>query len=55
MHEGIALLPGTRSKTRAVFLTCQAETYVRDGELENAAQTATRSLDVASRITHPGA
>ncbi|WP_143690617.1 hypothetical protein [Streptomyces sp. Ag109_G2-15] len=53
MHEGIALLPGTRSKTRAVFLTYQAETYLRDGEPEIAAQSATRSLDVASRINAP--
>ncbi|MFE1781000.1 helix-turn-helix transcriptional regulator [Streptomyces sp. NPDC059506] len=53
MDEGIALLPATRSKTRAVFLTYQAETYLRDGEPEIAAQTATRSLDLASRINAP--
>ncbi|WP_172388016.1 helix-turn-helix transcriptional regulator [Streptomyces sp. MNP-20] len=53
MDEGIALLPETRSKTRAVFLTYQAETYLRDGEPEIAARTATRSLDLASRINAP--
>jgi transcriptional regulator with XRE-family HTH domain len=53
MDEGIALLPSTRSKTRAVFLTYQAETYLRDGEPETAAQTATRALDLASRINAP--
>lgn len=53
MDEGIALLPATRSKTRSVFLTYQAETYLRDGEPEIAAATATRSLDLASRIDAP--
>ncbi|MBB1260932.1 helix-turn-helix transcriptional regulator [Streptomyces alkaliterrae] len=53
MDEGIALLPATRSKTRSVFLTYQAETYLRDGEPEVAAATATRSLDLASRIDAP--
>ncbi|MFJ5725706.1 hypothetical protein [Streptomyces sp. NPDC093149] len=53
MDEGIALLPGTRSKTRAVFLTYQAETYLCDGEPEIVAQTVTRSLDPASRINAP--
>ncbi|GGZ81550.1 helix-turn-helix transcriptional regulator [Streptomyces echinoruber] len=53
MDEGIALLPATRAKTRAVFLTYQAETYLRDGEVELAAETATRSLDLANRINAP--
>ncbi|MEU9891845.1 helix-turn-helix transcriptional regulator [Sphaerisporangium sp. NPDC051011] len=53
MDEGIALLPANRSKTRAVFLTYKAETYLRDGEPEIAAATATRSLDLASRINAP--
>ncbi|GAA2231266.1 helix-turn-helix transcriptional regulator [Streptomyces nogalater] len=53
MDEGIALLPATRSKTRAVFLTYQAEAYLRDGEVEIAAETATRSLDLANRINAP--
>ncbi|MFJ2780013.1 hypothetical protein [Kitasatospora sp. NPDC087315] len=53
MDEGIALLPATRSKTRSVFLTYQAETYLRDGEPDIAAETATRSLDLASRIDAP--
>ncbi|MER7043652.1 helix-turn-helix domain-containing protein [Streptomyces jumonjinensis] len=53
MDEGIALLTATRSKTKSVFLTYQAETYLRDGEPEIAAATATRSLDLASRIDAP--
>lgn len=53
MDEGIALLPTTRSKTQSVFLTYQAEAYLRDGEPEIAAATATRSLDLASRIDAP--
>ncbi|MGW4781439.1 helix-turn-helix transcriptional regulator [Streptomyces filamentosus] len=53
MDEGIALLPTTRSKTRSVFLTYQAETYLQSGEPELAAATATRSLELASRIDAP--
>ncbi|MDK0521296.1 helix-turn-helix transcriptional regulator [Streptomyces sp. ML-6] len=53
MDEGIALLAATRSKTKSVFLTYQAETYLRDGEPEIAAATATRSLDLAGRINAP--
>lgn len=53
MDGGIALLPATRSKTKSVFLTYQAETYLRDGEPDIAAETATRSLDLASRIDAP--
>ncbi|WP_093772665.1 helix-turn-helix transcriptional regulator [Streptomyces sp. yr375] len=53
MDEGIALLTATRSKTKSVFLTYQAETYLRDGEPEIAAATATRSLDLAGRIDAP--
>lgn len=53
MDEGIALLTATRSKTRSVFLTYQAEICLRDGEPEIAAATAARSLDLASRIDAP--
>ncbi|MFF3354098.1 helix-turn-helix domain-containing protein [Streptomyces sp. NPDC002917] len=53
MDEGILLLPATRSKTRSVFLTYQAETYLRDGEPDIAAATANLSLDLASRIDAP--
>lgn len=53
MDKGIALLPATRSKTRSVFLTYQAETYLRDVGPEIAAATATRSLDLANRIDAP--
>ncbi|MFI6689497.1 helix-turn-helix transcriptional regulator [Streptomyces sp. NPDC050485] len=53
MDEGIALLPATRAKTKSVFLTYQAETYLRDGEPDIAAETATRSLDLAGRIDAP--
>lgn len=53
MDEGITLLGTTRSKTKSVFLAYQAETYLRDGEPEIAAATATHSLDLASRIDAP--
>ncbi|MFJ4057535.1 helix-turn-helix transcriptional regulator [Streptomyces albogriseolus] len=53
MDEGIALLPAARSKTRAVFLTYQAETYLQDGEPEMAAATAIRSFDLATQINAP--
>lgn len=53
MDEGITLLTAARSKTKSVFLTYQAETYLRDGELEIAVATATRSLNLASRIGAP--
>ncbi len=49
MDEGIGLLPATRSKTKSVFLTYQGETCLRDGEPDIAAETATRSLDLAGR------
>ncbi|WP_223206519.1 helix-turn-helix domain-containing protein [Streptomyces xanthii] len=53
MDEGIALLPDSRSKTRAVFLTYQAETYLQDGEPDIAAATAMQSLDLATQINAP--
>lgn len=53
MDEGIALLPATRAKTQSVFLTDQAETYLRDCEPDIAAETATRSLNLAGGSTPP--
>ncbi|MFE9613171.1 XRE family transcriptional regulator [Streptomyces sp. NPDC006012] len=53
MDQGIALLPTPRSKTKSVFLTYQAETYLRDGSPDIAAETATRSLDLAEQIDAP--
>ncbi|GAA4238076.1 hypothetical protein GCM10022254_52460 [Actinomadura meridiana] len=53
MNEGITLLRPTRSKTRAVYWTYQAQTYLKDGEPEIAADAATRSLELASRIDAP--
>ncbi|KUF17466.1 hypothetical protein AT728_16210 [Streptomyces silvensis] len=50
MAEGITLLPATRPKTTAVFLAYQAETYLRGGEPEMAAETATRSFTLARRL-----
>ncbi|GAA0924438.1 helix-turn-helix transcriptional regulator [Streptomyces thermoalcalitolerans] len=53
MEEGIALLPTTRDKTRAIFRAYQAETYLQDGDPEIAAAAATLSLDLATRINAP--
>ncbi|AWW35371.1 hypothetical protein [Streptomyces cadmiisoli] len=51
MDEGMDLLPATRSKTRSVFLAYQAETHLRAGDADIAAETATRAFDLASRIS----
>ncbi|MFF4693743.1 XRE family transcriptional regulator [Streptomyces sp. NPDC001307] len=53
MDEGMALLPATRSKTRSVFLAYQAETHLRAGDADIAAETATRAFDLATRINAP--
>ncbi|MFI6359411.1 helix-turn-helix transcriptional regulator [Streptomyces sp. NPDC050743] len=53
MDEGMGLLPATRSKTRSVFLAYQAETHLRAGDADIAAETATRAFDLATRINAP--
>ncbi|MEU6350169.1 XRE family transcriptional regulator [Streptomyces sp. NPDC047072] len=51
--EGIAVLPPARNKTRAVFLTYEAENYLRAGDPEQAAAAAATSLSLAHRINAP--
>ncbi|MGW1170563.1 hypothetical protein [Streptomyces sp. NPDC002550] len=53
MDEGMSLLPATRSKTRSMFLAYQAETHLRAGDADIAADTATRACDLATRINAP--
>ncbi|MFJ2739551.1 XRE family transcriptional regulator [Streptomyces sp. NPDC087440] len=53
MDEGARLLPGARAKTRAVFLTYEADAHLRAGEIDRAAVTARESLELARRIGAP--
>lgn len=53
IREGQALLPPSRDKTRGVFLTYQAKSYLDLGEPELAAAAAVHSLDLAQRIGAP--
>ncbi|MQS38315.1 XRE family transcriptional regulator [Streptomyces katsurahamanus] len=53
IEEGQDLLPQTRAKTRAVFLTYQAASDLKRGEPERAASAARESLLVARRIGAP--
>ncbi|RKE21951.1 hypothetical protein [Streptomyces sp. TLI_171] len=48
--QGIDLLPASRDKTRAVFLTYEAESLVRQGEIDHAATTAQQALSLAQRL-----
>lgn len=51
--EGMALLPGARDKTRAVFLTYEAGSFLKAGEADHAAAAAKESLTLANRIGAP--
>ncbi|MBU3864407.1 hypothetical protein KN815_10040 [Streptomyces sp. 4503] len=51
--EGMLLLPGARNKTRAVFLTYQAGSFLQAGEADHAAAAAKESLLLANRIGAP--
>ncbi|WP_406220830.1 helix-turn-helix transcriptional regulator [Streptomyces decoyicus] len=51
--NGRDLLPGARAKTRAVFLTYEAGSHLRAGEVDNAAAAAKESLTLATRIGAP--
>ncbi|MFE4664603.1 XRE family transcriptional regulator [Streptomyces sp. NPDC056716] len=53
IEEGQNLLPQTRAKTRAVFLTYQAASDLERGEPERAAAATRESLLVARRIGAP--
>ncbi|MEV1084047.1 helix-turn-helix transcriptional regulator [Streptomyces sp. NPDC050211] len=51
--EGMLLLPGARDKTRAVFLTYEAGSFLQVGEADHAAAAAKESLRLANRIGAP--
>ncbi|GHF70103.1 hypothetical protein GCM10018790_55020 [Kitasatospora xanthocidica] len=51
--EGMALLPRARDKTRGVFLTYQANGYLRSNDVEQALAVSRESLDLATRIGAP--
>ncbi|WP_424886750.1 helix-turn-helix transcriptional regulator [Streptomyces sp. XH2] len=44
IQDGTEVLPAARTKTKAVFLAYEAEAYLRDGEFDRAATTATQAL-----------
>lgn len=48
--QGVALLPASRDKTRAVFLTYEAQSLLRQGEIDHSAATAHQALVLAQRI-----
>ncbi|WP_328485968.1 hypothetical protein [Streptomyces zaomyceticus] len=48
--HGVSLLPTARDKTRAVFLTYEAESLLRQGEIDQSAATAHQALDLACGI-----
>lgn len=48
--QGVALLPTARDKTRAVFLAYEAESLLRQGEIDHSAATAHEALVLAQRI-----
>jgi transcriptional regulator with XRE-family HTH domain len=50
ISEGIALLPRSRDKTRGIFLTYQARSFLQSGNVEEAAAAASESLELATRI-----
>ncbi|MCX4718255.1 hypothetical protein ACFY7Y_39565 [Streptomyces virginiae] len=50
IDEGLALLPVSRDKTRGVFLLSQGRSFLKSGEIEQAAAVAAQSLDLAERI-----
>ncbi|MEU9189850.1 hypothetical protein AB0D14_36005 [Streptomyces sp. NPDC048484] len=53
IDEGMALLPGARDKTKAVFLTYEASSFLKAGEADRAAAAATQSLALAQKIGAP--
>lgn len=53
LEEGTALLPGARDKTRAVFLSYEAGSFLRAGEADQAAAAAMQSLTLATKIGAP--
>jgi transcriptional regulator with XRE-family HTH domain/tetratricopeptide (TPR) repeat protein len=50
ISEGIALLPEARNKTKAVFFAYEADSALKQGEIEQAAHLARRSLHLAQQM-----
>ena len=48
--EGMALLPVARSKTKAVFLTYEAASFLEAGDVEEALAVTTTALDLAGQL-----
>ncbi|MEW1914344.1 hypothetical protein AB0442_39095 [Kitasatospora sp. NPDC085895] len=48
--EGVALLPTARGKTRALFLTHEAESLLHQGKIGHSAATAHQVLALTQRI-----
>lgn len=53
LREGMALLPAARDKTKGVFLTYDADSLLKTGDIEQAAAKAHESLTLATRIGAP--
>ncbi len=53
IDEGTNLLPEARLKTRAVFLTYEAESLLASGAIDQAADTARQALTMARQIGAP--
>ncbi|MER5549938.1 XRE family transcriptional regulator, partial [Streptomyces sp. NPDC002589] len=53
IEEGTAMLPGARDKTRAVFLSYEAGSFLQRGEADQAAAAAMHSLTLAKKIGAP--
>ncbi|WP_331738357.1 XRE family transcriptional regulator [Embleya sp. NBC_00896] len=51
--EGLQVLQRPRDKTRGVFLTYEAETFLGSGDIDQAASAATQALVLAQRIGAP--
>ncbi|SHN31474.1 hypothetical protein SAMN05216268_13421 [Streptomyces yunnanensis] len=50
INQGVALLPTSRDKTRAVFLTYEAQSLLQQGEIDHSAATAHQALILAQRV-----
>ncbi|MGW2081167.1 hypothetical protein ACWCOW_30240 [Streptomyces sp. NPDC001939] len=49
----MSLFPGAREKTKAVFLTYEAGSYLKAGEADRAAAAATQLLALIQKIGAP--
>ncbi|WP_372410434.1 XRE family transcriptional regulator [Streptomyces luteireticuli] len=53
IREGTDVLPVAREKTRGIFLTYEAEGYLKRGDIDQAADAARTALAMAQRIGAP--